>query len=54
MNSTLCYEADLTAEDDLTEEKTKYKVIDLKNALDMNGFRNYMSTLGYLERVCNS
>ena len=50
MNSTLCYEADLTAEDDLTEQKTKYKVIDLKNVLDINGFIYYMHTLGYIPK----
>lgn len=51
MNSPLCYQTDLTAEDDLTEQKTRYKVIALKNALDMNGFRSYMNTLGYVERA---
>ncbi len=47
MGSSICYDADLTAEDDLTQVRTKYKVIDLKNALDINGFMGYMSALGY-------
>lgn len=47
MGSSICYDADLTAEDDLTQVRTKYKVIDLKNALDINGFMSYMDTLGY-------
>jgi len=47
MDSDICYVADLTAEDDLTQVRTKYKVIDLKNALDINGFMEYMSSLGY-------
>ena len=47
MESNLCYMANLIAEDDITQEQTNYKVIDLKNALDISGFECYMQTLGY-------
>ena len=47
MESNLCYTANLIAEDDITQEQTNYKVIDLKNALDISGFECYMQTMGY-------
>lgn len=49
MESDICYTADLVAEDDMTETRTSYKVIDLKNALDINGFESYMAQMGYLK-----
>ena len=54
MNSNICYTANLVAEDDLTQVNTQYKVIDLKNALDINGFMDYMGTLGYIKRQLNA
>jgi len=50
MEGANCYIADLTAEDDLTQVKTKYRVIDLKNALDIDGFMEYMEILGYKKK----
>lgn len=47
MESPICYNADLLADDDLTQARTTYKVIDLKNALDINGFMAYIGVLGY-------
>ena len=47
MDSNLCYIANLVADDDMTQELTNYKVIDLKNALDISGFECYMQTMGY-------
>jgi hypothetical protein len=47
IGSSIRYDADLITEDDLTQVRTKYKVVDLKNALDINGFMSYMGTLGY-------
>ena len=42
MMLTKSFESDLVAEDDLTEKRTRYKVIKLSNALDMAGFDNYL------------
>jgi len=53
MNSYLCYTSDLTAEDDLTQTKTKYRVINLKDALDILGFEGYLNSLGYKKVVAN-
>lgn len=47
----IAYEDNLVAEDDITETKTKYRVIDLKNALDMDGFNQYMIDLGYTPKI---
>ena len=46
-DDTIAYTTDLVAEDDLVQQRTKYKVIELCNALDINGFENYMVDLGY-------
>lgn len=47
MDSNLCYITNLVADEDMTQELTNYKVIDLKNALDISGFECYMQTMGY-------
>ena len=47
LNDQLSYTSNLIAEDDITQQKTKYKVIKLKNALDMEGFDHFMTDLGY-------
>ena len=47
LNDQLSYTNNLIAEDDITQQKTKYKVIKLKNALDMEGFDHFMTDLGY-------
>lgn len=39
--------ASLVAEDDITQEKTKYRVVKLRYALDMEGFNQYMIGMGY-------
>lgn len=49
MNNHLSFVTDLVAEDDLTKEKTRYKVIYLKDALDISGFEEYMNTMGYIK-----
>lgn len=46
-DDTLAYEADLIAEDDIVKQKTKYRVIELQNALDMAGFERYLQAFGY-------
>ena len=46
-NDDISFISDLIAEDDLTQNRTKYKVIYLKDALDISGFENYMSSMGY-------
>ncbi len=45
-NDRISFINDLVAEDDLTQNRTRYKVIHLKNALDIAGFENYMATMG--------
>lgn len=52
-NDTIAYNADLVAEDDLVQQKTNYRVIKLKDALDIQGFENYLESFGY-SKVCNS
>lgn len=47
----IAYVDSLVAEDDITETYTKYRVIDLKNALDMDGFNKYMINLGYTPKI---
>lgn len=37
----------LVAEDDITKKETEYRVIKLKDALDMKGFNQYMIEMGY-------
>lgn len=46
-NDNIAYDDNLVAEDDLTQTKTKYRVIKLCNALDINGFEQYMQQIGY-------
>lgn len=47
-NEKICYIDTLLDQDDFTTtEKTQYKVIRLKDALDMRGFIKYMSELGF-------
>ena len=48
-NDRISFINDLVAEDDLTQNRTRYKVIHLKNALDIAGFENYMATMGYVK-----
>ncbi|MEB3768406.1 hypothetical protein [Acinetobacter sp. MD2] len=47
LDQKISFRADLVAEGDLTENRTNYQVIYLKDALDMQGFENYMGTMGY-------
>lgn len=47
LDDTIAYIDDLVAEDDFVQQKTYYKVIKLYNALDIDGFENYMMGLGY-------
>ncbi|ALV00814.1 hypothetical protein C3H71_08575 [Campylobacter jejuni] len=48
LDNTISYTDNLTAEDDLIQQKTNYKVIRLYNALDIEGFEKYMTEeLGY-------
>jgi len=46
-DENISFKSDLVAEDDLTQEKTTYKVIKLSNALDIEGFEKYMINMGY-------
>ena len=46
-DESISFKSDLVAEDDLTQEKTTYKVIKLSNALDIEGFEKYMINMGY-------
>ena len=46
-NDDISFISDLVAEDDLTQNRTKYKVVYLKDALDISDFENYMSLMGY-------
>ena len=45
-NTSISFIDNLIAEDDLTKEKTSYKVICLYNALDIDGFEDYMEKMG--------
>lgn len=47
LDDNISYIADLVAEDDLVQQKTSYKVIKLYNALDIDGFEDYMTKQGY-------
>ncbi|PNK61690.1 hypothetical protein [Psychrobacter sp. FDAARGOS_221] len=47
LDDSIAYDTDLVAEDDLTQQTTKYKVINISNALDISGFEQYMQQLGY-------
>lgn len=47
MNDKIAFTSSLVAEDDITQTKTEYKVICLKDALDMAGFNQYMTNMGY-------
>lgn len=47
LDDSISFRANLVAEGDLTQNKTNYQVIHLKDALDMEGFENYMNTMGY-------
>ena len=47
LNNEISFEANLVAEGDITKRPTNYKVIYLKNVLDMNGFEEYMISMGY-------
>lgn len=47
LDDTISYVDDLVAEDDLVQQKTRYKVIRLYNALDIDGFESYMMDAGY-------
>lgn len=53
LDDTIAYTDDLVAEDDLVQQKTRYKVIKLYNALDIDGFENYMMSLGYTKILHN-
>ena len=48
-NDDISFISNLVAEDDLTQNLTKYKVIYLKDALDISDFENYMSSMGYVK-----
>lgn len=47
LDPNLSFKTSLVAENDLTNNKTNYQVIYLKNALDMVGFEQYMIAMGY-------
>lgn len=47
MNDEIAFVTNLVAEDDITQTETKYRVIRLKDALDMAGFNQYMIDMGY-------
>lgn len=49
-NDNIAFNASLVAEDDLTETKTNYRVVYLKDALDMKGFESYMESLGFSKK----
>ena len=46
-DENISFKSDLVAEDDLTQEKTTYKVIKLSNAVDIEDFEKYMINMGY-------
>lgn len=48
-NEAIAFNTALVAEDDLTESKTNYRVVYLKDALDMDGFESYMLSLGFIK-----
>lgn len=49
LDENLAFSDALVAENDLSDTKTEtnYRVIYLKDALDMDGFENYMQSMGY-------
>lgn len=47
LNDKISFVSNLVAEDDITQTETQYKVIRLKDALDMAGFNRYMIDMGY-------
>lgn len=49
LDETLSFDDALIAENELSKSKTKtnYRVIYLKDALDMDGFANYMQSMGF-------
>lgn len=49
-NDNIAFNTSLVAEDDLTETKTNYRVVYLKDALDMTGFESYMESLGFSKK----
>lgn len=53
LNETIAYTANLVAEDDLVQQKTRYKVIKICNALDIDGFENYLINSGYQKIINN-
>ena len=50
-DDTIAFESDLIAEDDIAQKRTRYRVIRLKDALDMTGFIQYMKNMGYNEKT---
>lgn len=48
-NEDMAFNTSLVAEDDLTETQTNYRVVYLKDALDMEGFESYMAFLGFVK-----
>lgn len=50
MLSNLSYVSPLGANGDSIETETKYRVISLKDAMDMADFENYMAAMGYVKQ----
>ncbi|WP_416188886.1 hypothetical protein ACM67B_06005 [Neisseria sp. CCUG17229] len=50
LDPSLSFRNALVAEGDLTEQKTDYQVVYLKDALDMIGFEEYMASMGYQKK----
>lgn len=49
-NTNVAFRTTLIAEGDLTQNKTNYQVIYLKDALDMKGFEQYMMSMGFTKK----
>lgn len=47
LDDSIAYNDSLVAEDDIAQVETKYRLIKLKDALDIDGFNNYMRKRGY-------
>ncbi len=54
LNDQISYTDSLIAEDDMTQQKTKYQVIKLKDTLDVKGFHNFMTDLGYDYKIAST
>jgi hypothetical protein len=46
-DDSIAYNDSLVADDDIAQVETQYRLIKLKNALDIDGFNHYMQQCGY-------